>query len=201
VFTTADEAAAREDNAALLATLAELEAAVDFRPRPGFRPTDRPAAAGRYIEAVAAARESLLPLARRRGMVLDASLGLPEQSPTREEDLSRHLDALDVVERVVKIAIEDGVQRIDRIQTRLDPALYGRDGAGYVERTRVEFTASGKSAPLVSLVHRLARVSPPIIVESVVVEASRQRADEARLSLVVLAPRVARVVEAKGATP
>lgn len=192
-FTSADEQMAREDNRALTELLAELEQRVDFAPRDGFRPIDAPVTAGRYLDAVANVREGLLPLARRRGMVLDPTLGLPEQSPTREEELARYLDGLDVVDRLVRLAVELGVERIEKVRIRLDPGLFGREGLGYVERTKVELSASGRSAPLLALTQRLARLpGQPLFVDSAALEASRQRADEARLELVLLAPRVAR---------
>ena len=201
-FTSADEQRAREDNRALLDLLAELEQRVDFAPREGFRPKSAAVTAGRYLDAVANVRMSLLPLARRRGMVLDPTLGLPEQSPTREEELARYLDGLDLVDRLVRVAVELGVERIEKVRIRLDPGLFGREGLGYVERTRVEFSASGRSAPLLALMQRLARLpGQPLFVDSAALEASRQRADEARLELVLLAPRVARSAETKETRP
>ncbi len=200
--TAADEQAAREDHTRLGALLAELEQRVDFAPRGGYRPIAAPATTARYLNAVAAVREELLPLARRRGMALDPALGLPEQSPTREDELGRYLDGLDVVERAARLALDEQVERIDTLRIRLDPSLFGRDGAGYVERTSIELSMSGKSAPLLAFLQRTQRAGPrPLIVERATLEASRQRADEARLELVLLAPRVARSTPSEEARP
>jgi hypothetical protein len=96
-------------------------------------------------------RDDLLRQAGRANMRLPEDIGLPALSPTREPDIARYLEAFDLGDRVVRMALSTGVERIDKIEIRLDPKLYSREGVGRVELTRVTMAFSGKSAPLQQL--------------------------------------------------
>ncbi len=187
----AHEALAREDNEALRLALEELETRVAFRPRPGFREPGRSVSAARYLDAVAAVREELLPRARRRNVHVDPTFGLPAQSPTREDELARTLDGLDVVERLVSLAVDEGVERVERLRIRLDPSLTGRGGAGAVERTRVEVVLVGRGAALTRTLERTQREGhAPLMIESFRLESQRQRPGMAQLEMTLVAPLV-----------
>ena len=78
----------------------------------------------------------------------DASLGMPELSPTLEREILRDLEALDLVESVLDLAIRARADAVEKIQVRLDPGHSSRGGVGPIERTQVQFTITGTSSSL-----------------------------------------------------
>jgi len=152
MYTSSDLAAAQDENEALVRTVATLTQASAFAPRPQFLlDPKRGSASNQYFAIVAAVREDLLRQAGRANMRVPEDLGLPALSPTREPDIARYMEALDLVDRVMRMALVAGCERIDKIEIRLDPRLSSREGVGRVETTRVGFTLSGRGAPLVQL--------------------------------------------------
>jgi len=151
-FSTTDKSRAEDQNEALQVAVTELTGLVTFQPRPEFDlDTSRPVGS-QYVERVAAVRDELMRRAGRRKVRLPEDLGLPALAPTRDEEILRHLHALDLIERVISQAIELGVDRIDKIEIKLDSGLHSRQGVGRVERTRVRMKLSGASGPMVDLV-------------------------------------------------
>lgn len=192
MYQSADLSAARAQNEALQESTAELAAAVAFRPRPEFVVVPgRGSASSQFFNVVARTREELLTLAGRNNLRLPDSLGLPALSPTQDEDIARHLEALDVIDRVVREAVDAGVSRIDRIEIKLDPGLGTRQGVGVVERTRVELSFSGPAEPIERLLLATqARDDQPLLVQAVEMVPSKRRTDEARLDLTLVAARL-----------
>lgn len=136
---------AQTENAALSKSVETLARAAAFVPRAQFTlDAQRGSPSTRYFAAVSAVREDLLRRTGRANLRVPADLGLPALSPTREPDIARYLEALDLVERAVRMALTAGCERVDKIEIRLDPRLSSRDGVGHIERTRVTFTLSGK---------------------------------------------------------
>lgn len=149
MYAPADLAEAEKEHAALTAAVETLSKAAAFAPRAQFvLDARRGSASSQYFAAVAAVREDLLRQAGRANMRLPEDLGLPALSPTREPDIARYLEALDLVDRAVRSALATGCDRIDKIEIRLDPRLYSREGVGRIEKSRVAFTLSGRGAPL-----------------------------------------------------
>lgn len=198
MFTRADRDKAQTQNEALQRSITDLEARVRFVTRPFFRvATDGAPAANQYFAVVSQTREELLRSAGRANLRLPEDLGLPALSPTRDADIVKHLEALDLVERVVRLALDSGVQRIDKIEIRLDPKLNSREGVGAIERTRVAFTISGDPAPLtelliasqesrdVKLEGQTLRVLP-LPIEKADISPARSKSDEASLEVVFL---------------
>ncbi|MEY2747970.1 MAG: hypothetical protein RL112_3012 [Planctomycetota bacterium] len=192
------EAAAQSRNDALAASARQLSDAVHFQTRPFWRlEPARGSAASQYFAVVAATREELLQRAGRAGLRLPEDLGLPALSPTREGDIERHLQALDLVDRVARTAMGRGVARIDRLEIRLDPRLNSKDGVGRVEKTRLFCALSGAPGALVDFV--AATQDPtveggsPLVVEKVELAPSRGKSEEGSLEIVFLAARVERV--------
>lgn len=197
MYGASDRDKAEKENEALTAAVAVLSQATAFETRPAFKLDPKAGApTNQYFSAVSRVRDELLTLAGRNNLRLPDDLGLPSLSPTREEDIARYLEALDLVDRAARTAMQAGVQRIDKIEIRLDPKLATRQGVGELERTRVEITAAGAPAPLVRFL-AATQAAPsgavawkPLILEKADVLTSRGKADEATLQATFLVTRL-----------
>lgn len=193
-FGRTERNAATDDNEALVAAAVALREQVRFVPREQFRGTgesQQRVDTNRYLTVASRVRTQLMPLASRFNVEVDETLGLPEQSPTRSDELERHLDALDVIERVVGIAIEERVAAVESIKVRLDPGLRGRKGIGSIERSRVIFQIRGDDLALERTIARLQLDEPqPLVVEEAVMRRSREDPELVVLELSVLIARV-----------
>jgi hypothetical protein len=141
-----DEASAA--NEALRASLAELQQRVEFRPRPEFvlppgTQTDK--ASSEYFGAVERVRESIRVLAGRKRISLPDGVGIEPIMTTSLETFERHMAALDLLDRALRLAIEHNVKHIRSIRVDLDPTFRQRRGMGAVEETTIEIKAA--SAP------------------------------------------------------
>ncbi len=199
MFTASDLAEAEKENESLKKAVEVLSQATAFEARPGFRLDAKAGAAtNQYFAAVSRVRDELLTLAGRGNLRVPEDLGLPALSATREGEIERYLEALDLVDRAVRLALSAGVQRIDKIEIRLDPKLASRQGVGDLERTRVEVTASGAPGPLVRFLsltqggeaRPLAEGSRPLLIEKADIQASRTKADEAGLQATFVVARL-----------
>lgn len=194
-YSADDRRNAEGDNEALTATVAALRAQVEFQPRAEFRGTG-PVDASRFINVASRVRSEIMPLASRRNVSIDPKLGMPESTPTQGDLIERHLDALDVVERVVRVAIDERVKKVAAITVRTDPALNSRKGVGAIERTRVTFEIEGDDLALQRLVVRTQDDSPaPLVIESATFVRSQRDPQVVTLELVVLIPRVKAVAK------
>ena len=199
-----DRRQASEENDGLRAALASLRAEVEFEPRARFRRDPAlGSASAQYLRVAADLRDELLPLANRRRMRLADDLGMPELSPTDEAEIVRYLEALDLIERVVRVAAERevGVTRISEIRTRLDPVLYRDGGAPRIEKTTVEMTLEGSSLALLRFVWRTQRPEQgkPLTIEDLEMTSTTDEADEARLVVRFVIPRFGALLEGLGA--
>lgn len=68
-----------------------------------------------YIELTGALRQDLIAWAMRNNCEVDGSLGLPPVSPTQAQQVERVLRGLDVVERVVRLAVASGARKVEKI--------------------------------------------------------------------------------------
>ncbi len=183
---------AQEQNDALLLAIGKLTQAVEFHARPRFQlDATKGPASNQYFGTVSAVREELLRAAGRANLRLPEDLGLPALSPTRELEIQKTLEAFDLVERVLHLALESGVERVERIEIKLDPGLSSRAGVGEIERTRVTFVAAGDPQPLVRLLlASQGRASEgavpllPLVLERVELTPARNKTDEATLEAV-----------------
>jgi hypothetical protein len=185
----------KADHAALDAALVDLRERVRFEAREDFRAEPGQATPSAYLSAVTQVRERLLPAAGRKGVTIDPTLGLPELSPTRPDEIERHLEALDLIERVLGLCIEEGVREVPRLRIRLDPGLRGRKGVGLIERTKVEIDMRGENAAILRVLARSQRGPSALAIESIEMDANRQRPDEARAQVTLLTPRIANPIE------
>jgi hypothetical protein len=194
-YTQADYGEAEDENDALVRAVDRLSAAVAFRPREAFhvdRSAGAPSAGSQYLRAMNDVSAALIPRAKRANMQVDEGLGMPALSPTREDDIERYLEALDVIDTTLNLAIDCGVQRVDDVAVRLDPGLSTRQGVGRVERTEVRFRFEGAAAPLTELLARLQRPPDgrPLTVQELEMVASRFKPGDASLELKLAAVRL-----------
>jgi hypothetical protein len=184
---------AKAENQSLRDASDILIGSVNFAPREAFRvDPDGGSLGNQYFATVSRVRDALLRDAGRAGVRIVPDLGLPAMAPTRDEEIVRHLDALDLIERVLRLAIAEGVERVDRIKIKLDPKLGARKGVGLVEKTRVEMRLSGASAPLLRLIvaTQTPANGPSILIDTLEMVPERLKTDEAKLHITFLAPRL-----------
>jgi hypothetical protein len=202
LFTSEQLATLQKENAELSQAVETLRGSVAFVARPAFRFDAKKGAAGnQYFQVVSTVREELLTLAGRANLRIPEELGLPALSPTREPDIERYLEGFDLVDRAVRMAIGTGVERVDRIDIKLDPRLSSREGVGAVERTRVEMALSGEPGPLVQFLvaSQSAKDGGPLVIEKCEMQPARTKADEAGLEVTFLVVRLHET--ASSATP
>ncbi|MBC8451141.1 MAG: hypothetical protein H8D72_00365 [Planctomycetes bacterium] len=196
MYDTRDRDAARKENEALKAVVAQLSEAVAFVPREGFDLVDVRSASSRYHGTLARVREELLPLAGRANMALDGDLGQPALSPTRSEEIGRYLEGLDLVDRVVRLAIDTRVSGVESLKVTLDSGLRSKEGVGEIERTRVSATLVGSGASLLEFLRRARRPElvpggQPLVIEELDMRAAKRGVGaelEVRFNVVRLAP-------------
>ncbi|TDJ71520.1 MAG: hypothetical protein E2O39_08170 [Planctomycetota bacterium] len=192
-YTPGDLSRAKEENEALQAAVDTLANAVTFIPREEFVLRQGGSSPGnQYFGTVDRVREELDTLASRNRLRLPDGLGLEVVKTQRLEVVQRHLEALDVIDRVVRLALEAGVRRIDKIQVRLDPGIESRGGVGTVERTEIKFTIIGPSRPFVRLMalSQAGRFGSPLPVHDIDVNVARSKADEVRAEVTFMVIRL-----------
>jgi hypothetical protein len=115
---TREDATGVAERAALAeARLEEARAAVLFAPRPDFVLEAGSASPEvRYLAEVEKVRERLLPTAKRAGLKLPASLGLPSSAPANDEEVAGILVALDAIERACEAALETRLRSVESIR-------------------------------------------------------------------------------------
>jgi len=198
MYSPSDLADARTENEALLGAVEIVRAATDFEPRPEFQldPT-LGSSSNQYLRALGRVRDELIPRANRSNLQVDSQLGMPRLSPTRDAEIERYLEALDVIETVVALAVDARVQRVDKIQIRLDPGLNSREGLGAIERTRVVFTLTGRSLALERVLSwtQRPRSGRVLHIDDVEMVPARSRENEVRLDLTIVIARLTEPVE------
>lgn len=200
MYTPGDLTTAQTEHEELARSVEVLRGAVAFAPRRDFvLDRARGAASNQYFANVSRVREELLTLAGRANLRLPEDLGLPALSPTREGEIARYMEALDLVDRAVRLALAAGVERIDRIEIKLDPGLTSRQGVGQIESTRIEFVMSGRPPPLVRFLEESQSPAPdattgqaagPLLIEKTQMQPARTKTDEVGLEVTFVVARV-----------
>jgi hypothetical protein len=188
MFASADLSTAKSENEALRAVVDELSQRVEFRPREEFALRDGDAPSSRYFAVVTDVRDELRSRCSRAGLSIPEDLGLPALSPTREQEIERYLEALDVVEATIQMGIETGVERLDKVVIDLDTRVLSNKPIDDLEETLIEFRFVGPSPPLVELLGLLQqeRHGRVLLVNRVDVQPARAKEDEVRMDLVLL---------------
>ena len=199
LFSAADRTMAEEENGALLEAVEALEGAARFQARPEFvLNPDLGSAANQYRRAFNRVRESLESAANRANLRLDEGLGMPRLSPTREDEIVRYLEALDLVETVVGTCIDARVERVDRIAVRLDPSLQSATGLDRIERTRVAFKVTGSSLALsrvIAWTQRPRGEGRVFLVDELEMTPARSKEEEVTLDITFVVARLNEVEE------
>jgi len=151
-YQSVDEREARAENDALRAAVDQMKAAVAFEARPDFRLDARKGTpSNQYFGRVDQVREQLEVRASRAGMRLPDGLGLEVVKTNSAEAIERHLEAVDLIDRVLSHAIDARVERVEKITVRLDPGFDSRRGLGDIERTTVQFKMVSNPESIVEL--------------------------------------------------
>lgn len=205
LYSRSDLDEAERQNEALRAAVDELAAAVESRPRERFLLGSEAMGGGspsiQFQRTVAALRDELLPLAGRNNLDLEPTLGLPSLSPTEDYKIERYLEALDVLDRAVRLAMDAGVEAIENVRIKLDPGLLSRAGVGRIERTRIELQLAGPSRALTAFLAATQRPGEGEddgggrALQVHEFELSTGRADQTRLELVLVVARLHRAAD------
>jgi len=185
-YSTADRDAALAENEALKSALGELRQRVDFEPRPEFAiDPSQGSASNQYFGAVDRVTSELLRLASRKRLVLPQDLGLEMLMTTREEIIVRHMEALDLIDRTIRCALDTGVRRIDSIQVKLDPGLGSRGGPGAVEQTTIRFKMTSKADSIVRMLAQTQsdRFGQSLVLTDLKLSGASSKQDEVRLDV------------------
>jgi len=181
----------RDENQRLVAAHDALAKAAVFVPRPAFAPASG-SMANRYFEVVAATRDELLPAAGRVGIPVPEDLGLPALAPTKDEHIARTLEALDLIDRTLRLGFEAGLGRVEGIEIKLDTRLLSGKPLEGIEKTLVTFKVRGTATAMTRLVWLL-ESSPQSragVLERAEFLSGGPREDDARLELTLAAIRL-----------
>jgi hypothetical protein len=153
-YTSEAKGLAAEDNERLFAAYGALAASVVFRTRPGFVPDPAlGSVAGQYFTRVEQVRDRLSRRASRSGLrPPDDAWGIEMPDTNIEPVIVRHMEALDLIDRVANMAIDAGVSRITRIQVDLDSGFGSKKGLDRLERTKLRFEFDTSAASMSSLI-------------------------------------------------
>ena len=172
--------AAATDNEALIAARDALVSAVVFQPRPEFVASqDAGSISAQYFTRVEQVREALTRRASRAGLrPPDDAWGIEMPQTNAAPTVERHLEALDLIDRVVRLALDSGVGRISRIQVRLDPGFGSKQGLSRIERTRVQFgfdTSAVSMSALLAATQAKERYGQALPIEDFQIKGQRNR--------------------------
>ncbi|MDF1838246.1 MAG: hypothetical protein P1V35_10280, partial [Planctomycetota bacterium] len=145
-----------------------------------------------YFQRVAEVRERLRRLASRSRARLPEGLDLEPLMTNDSNTIERHLDALDLIERVVTVALTNGIESVDRIRVNLDPDFKSKAGLGAVERTQVQFDMTGPSANVTATIlgTQSDHYGKPVVLDSLLAKTPRRNAGQVKLNLVCSALRL-----------
>lgn len=198
-YAAKDLSVARLENERLVAANEELAKNVTYPTRDEFQlKASRGTAGNQYFDAVTRVREDILRRAGRANIRIDQDLGLPSLAPTRDDEIGRHLDGLDLVQRVLDVAITERIERVDSIEITPDRGLRSTKGVDHVEKTEVKMKMSGRSGPILRLLEatQTPSLGQPILIDTIEIVPERTKEDEVRMEITFLAPRL-HIIEAE----
>jgi hypothetical protein len=116
-----------------------------FVPNPKYQLSAKEKPDIQYDRLYNEARNSLVEGAKTLNITVASNLGMPELSPTRRSEIQRALIALDIVTRVVLVAIEANVGLIDSISMVPES---GKKKKSFIKEQRVSFKMQGSMPAL-----------------------------------------------------
>ncbi len=177
-------AEAEENNDRYSTRLEAVLGRVNFEPREKFLLKRTESADIQYFRILSEEREVLVELPKTLNISVDNNLGMPELSPTREKDIQRSLLVLDVVDRVVGLAIESNVREVSKIE--MVPDL-GRRKTGFVEELKVGFKVTASLAALAALFERLQLLENYLAIDAAEIESDESGGQQIEADFVVSA--------------
>ena len=139
-----------------------------------------------YIETTGALRQDLVAWALRNDCEVDESLGLPAVSPTQPQQIERVLRGLDVVERVTRLAVENGATAVEqvRIGSRATRARGRNQPVLDITQVDLEVVFERQSAtPFLRALLEQEELGMPLGLVAVTVEPLKPRRQERRVIL------------------
>ncbi len=164
-FVQANLQEARAQEESLTAAFARLSKRVAFVPRPAFQIQEGGASpANQYLDIASRMREQRLDDARSRGIDLADNAGLPDRAPTQLEEIRRTLRGLDLADRVIGLAIDAGVDSIDRLQLAMQRSSKGAEESLFRDEIRVEASIKATSRALSAFLEATQASDPPLMI-------------------------------------
>lgn len=142
---------ARELNETLTEEYEAALARINFTPDPKYLLSRDEKPDIQYDRLFNEARDTLVEGAKTLNITVDENLGMPELSPTRPSEIQRALIALDMVTRVVLLAVESQIGVIDTIDMVPDT---GRRKQSFMREQRVKFKMVGKADAVAEFLRR-----------------------------------------------
>jgi hypothetical protein len=177
-------AGAEESNDRYSTRLEAVLARVNFVPREKFLLKPTGSADIQYFRILSEERELLVELPKTLNISVDNNLGMPELSPTREKDIQRALLVLDVVDRVVGLAIESNLREVSKIE--MIPDL-GRRKTGFVEEMKVGFKVTATLGALAVFFEKIQFLENYLAIDSAEIESNESGGQQIEADFVVSA--------------
>ena len=185
---------ARDENDGLREALVSLAETVAFTPRSRFvLDSAAGSASSQYFTLLEGVREDLDLLASRNRLTYPDGWGIGMLETGDPATIERQLEALDVLDRVVRLAVQAGVTRITTILIKLDPAFGSRQGLGQVERTSVNLsfaTGSESMTRLLVLTQTATADRVPLTIEKFEIKGERYKHDAVKADFTFLVVRL-----------
>lgn len=189
----ADLDRATEQNEALQADFEALSQAAAFEPRPEFVLQDGAGSPNnQYFLRRDEVRSDLARIAGRRRVSLPDGLGLQPLKTLNTDTIERHMEALDLLDRLLRMAIDAGVRQVTDVRVDLDPGFGSREGVGALERTRVTVRMVGDADAITETLAatQTARFGKPMTIGRFDLNAAAGKQSEVRAEIELLAVRL-----------
>ena len=193
-YSGTDRNLARDENDGLREAVRELETAVAFTPRARFvLDPAAGSASSQYFTLLEGVREDLDLAASRNRLTYPDGWGIGMLETGDPATIERQLEALDLLESVVRMAVQAGVSRITKVQIKLDPGFGSRKGLGQVERTRVDLsfaTGSESMTRLLALTQTAHAAGRPLMIEKFQIKGERNKPGAVKADFTFLVVRL-----------
>lgn len=128
----------------------------DFQPAAGQSPSQF------YIERTGRLRQELIPWVHRANVEVDPSLGMPAVSPTEPQKIEKVLRGLDVVDRVVRLAVASGAREVEDIEISVRARRRRGNQQVALELTPVRMTVVMDEGRTMAFLEEVVSAEPPL---------------------------------------